>query len=87
MSSSTVGLTSAMFAPYENLLRKLLMGHPLAAELVQCDSVDSIKAILQGEAREYRQFRDGDQRLMKWVDTNILFSFGIVSFEVQSLII
>ena len=83
MSSSTVGWTFSTFASGEDLLRnlKLLMDHPLAAELGQCDSVESIKAILQGEVREYRQFRDGDQRLMKWVDTNVLFSLGIVSLR------
>lgn len=73
----------------ENEIWKPLIDHPLATELQRCESVDSIKVILQAQARGFRQFRDGDQRLMEWVNTmaDILSSFGPVSFDIQFVII
>jgi hypothetical protein len=44
-----------------------LLDHPLAIEMHRCDSVDAIKAVFQGQAEAFQQFRDGDQRLMRWI--------------------
>ena len=44
-----------------------LLDHPLATQVQLCDSVDAIKAIFQDQAEAFQQFKDGDQRLMKWI--------------------
>jgi hypothetical protein len=45
-----------------------LLEHPLAEQVKRCNSIGAISAILQGQAREFQQFRDGDQRLMRWIN-------------------
>jgi hypothetical protein len=55
-----------------------LLNHPLAAEVQRCDSVDAILAKFQGQAEALKQFRPGDQRLMKRISpvVDILFKFS-----------
>jgi hypothetical protein len=94
MSSSTSGQTSTTpssdfksiintglsraLSQYKNKTGKPLLDHPLAAELQRCDSVDAIKAILQVQAEAFQQFRDGDKRLMKWINpvVDVLSAFS-----------
>jgi hypothetical protein len=82
MSSSTQGQTSAPSSDFKWILDETLRkykektGKPLLddlllAKLKQCESVDAIKGILQGQAEAFQQFRDGDQRLMKWISMTI----------------
>jgi hypothetical protein len=52
---------------YKRKTGKELLDHPLATELKQCSSIDAILEILQGQASAFQRFRDGDQRLMKWI--------------------
>ncbi|KAN0141931.1 hypothetical protein V8E53_000393 [Lactarius tabidus] len=90
MSSSTAGPTprtpsSALNAILDAALNEYkettgggLLEHPLAAEVRRCDSIGAISAILQGQAREFEQFRDGDHRLMKWINpmVDVLSTFS-----------
>jgi hypothetical protein len=71
------GLNRAL-VEYRNKTGKPLLDHPLAAELQRCDSVDSIKAIFQVQAEAFQQFRDGDKRLMKWINpaVDVLSAFS-----------
>jgi hypothetical protein len=82
MSSSTQGQTSAPSSDFKSILDgalrkyeektgKSLLDDPLAAKLKQCESVDAIKGILRGQAEAFQQFRDGDQRLMKWIGPTV----------------
>jgi hypothetical protein len=41
-----------------------LAGHPLAAQLERCNSVESITELLHDQARTFRQFRGNDSKLM-----------------------
>jgi hypothetical protein len=80
MSSSTANQTSripssdlnsildAALSEYKKKTESGLLEHPLAEQVKRCDSIGAISAILQGQAGEFRQFRDGDQRLMKWIN-------------------
>jgi hypothetical protein len=83
MSSSTSGQTSTpssdfksildaglsrALSEYKNKTGKPLLDHPLAAELQRCDTVNSIKAVFQVQAEAFQQFKDGDNRLMKWIN-------------------
>jgi hypothetical protein len=94
MSSSTSGQTSTTpssdfkliintglsraLSEYKNKTGKPLLDHPLAAELQRCDSVDAIKAVFQVQAEAFQQFRDGDKRLMKWINpvVDVLSTFS-----------
>ena len=80
MSSSTAGQTprtpssdlnsilDAALSEYKKTTGGGLLDHPLAKEVKKCDTIGAISAILQGQARQFQQFKDGDQRLMKWID-------------------
>jgi hypothetical protein len=65
-----------------------LLEHPLAAEVRRCDSVAAISAILQGQAREFQQFKDGDHRLMKWINpmVDVLSTFSETLGGVASIV-
>ena len=93
MSSSTSGQTSTpssdfksildaglnrALSDYKNKTGKPLLDHPIAAQLKRCDSVDSIKALFQVQAEAFQQFRDGDKRLMKWINpvVDVLSTFS-----------
>ncbi|KAH9040878.1 hypothetical protein EDB83DRAFT_2554213, partial [Lactarius deliciosus] len=88
MSSSTPGQTAtpsdfksildAALSEYKKKTGKELLDHPLATEVQRCDSVDAIKAIFQGQAKAFQRFRDGDQRLMKWISpvVDVLYTFS-----------
>ncbi|KAN0141499.1 hypothetical protein V8E53_000744, partial [Lactarius tabidus] len=93
MSSSTSGQTSTPSSDFKSIINtglsralneyknktgKPLLDHPLAAELQRCDSVDAIKAILQVQAEAFQQFRDGDKRLMRWINpvVDVLSTFS-----------
>ena len=84
MSSSTPGQKSTLSSDFKSILdaglsqalseykKKTgndLLDDPLATEVQRCDSVDAIKAIFQGQAEAFQQFRDGDRRLMKWINS------------------
>ena len=52
---------------YKKKTGKDLLDHPLAADVQRCNSVDEILVIFQGQAKAFQEFRDEDQRLMKWI--------------------
>jgi hypothetical protein len=53
---------------HEKKVGKPLLDHPLATKLQQCDSVDAIKAIFQGQAKAFQKLRDRDKRLMECIN-------------------
>ena len=67
---------------------KELLGHPLATDVQRCNSVDAILAIFRGQAEAFKQFRDGDQRLMKWIGpaVDVLHTFSETLGEGVSLV-
>ena len=81
MSSSTPGRSSAPYfdfksildaalRDYKNTTGKSLLDDPLADKVQQCDSVDTLKAIFQDQAKAL-QSKDGDKRSMKWIDPTV----------------
>ena len=103
MSSSTPGQTStqastpssdfksvldAALSEYKKKTGKELLDHPLATEVQRCDSVDAILAIFQGQAEGFRQFKDGDQKLMKWISpvVDVLYTFSETLGGVASMV-
>ena len=67
-SSNLNSILDAALSEYQKKTGGGLLEHPLAKEVKKCDSIRAISTILQGQAREFQQFKDGDQRLMKWID-------------------
>ena len=56
---------------YENLTGINIVNHPIAKQLEACDSLDSITAILQEQAKGLREFRGDNGKLMKSVMCSI----------------
>ncbi|KAH8981257.1 hypothetical protein EDB83DRAFT_2560592 [Lactarius deliciosus] len=77
-SSDFKSILDAALSEYNRETGKQLLGHPLATELQQCDTVDAILAIFHGQAEAFQQFREGDQRLMKWITpvVDVLYTFS-----------
>ena len=76
--SNLKSILDAALSEYKKKTGTGLLKHSLAEEVKRCDSIGTISAILQGQAREFQQFRDGDQRLMKWINpmVDILSTFS-----------
>jgi hypothetical protein len=69
---------SNALSEYKKKTGKELLDIRSPTEVQRCDSVDAILAIFQGQAEAFQQFRDGDQRLMKWISpvVDVLFKFS-----------
>jgi len=50
---------------YQNQTGTTLSNHPLAEKLQYCDSVESVTAVLQEQARAFTEFRGDDGKFMK----------------------
>ncbi|KAH9071079.1 hypothetical protein EDB83DRAFT_2313800 [Lactarius deliciosus] len=68
----------AALSDYKKKTGKELLDHSLATELQRRDTVDAVLAILQDQAKDFQQFKDGDQRLMELIGplTRVLFAFS-----------
>ncbi len=71
-SSSTTTTTSsfqllfnAALQDYAKQTGTKLEDHPIAQQLKNCDSVDSISSVLQEHARRFQEFRGKDGKIMK----------------------
>jgi fungal STAND N-terminal Goodbye domain len=71
-SSSTFHiLFDAALKDYKDKTGTSLVEHPIAKQLETCESVDSITAILQDQARKFREFRENDGKLMKALNSSV----------------
>ena len=61
-------LFEAALQQYENQTEITLAKHPLAEQLQNCDSVDSVIAVLQEQVRAFSEFR-GSDRIMKSLES------------------
>jgi len=79
---------------YDRLTGKRRNTHPLAAQLHTCKNPDDVSGVLRIQAQAFSEFRQGDERLMTWLNPtiNILFTFsatlgqGIGLVPVRSLV-
>jgi len=58
---------NAALAEYTNQTGKDLRKHPLAPKIDACDSAQAILAIFQEQAKTFDEFRNGDRKLIKWL--------------------
>ena len=70
-TSSFQDLFNAALRDYENQTETKLVEHPFAKQLEECDSVDSIVAILQEQAQTFRKFRGEDGKIMKSLKSSV----------------
>jgi hypothetical protein len=69
---------NAALNEYQRLTGKRLDTHPFAAQLDTCQNPEAISNLLRTQAQAFSKFREGDERLMAWLDPtiNILFTFS-----------
>jgi len=70
-SSSFQALFGAALQDYEKRTGISLVNHPLAKQLEECDSLDSIIAIIREQAKDFREFRGDNGKLMKSVKRSV----------------
>ena len=70
-SSSFQALFAAALQDYQNRTGISLVDHPIAKQLEECDSLDSIIAILRAQAKGFRESRGEDGKLMKSVKCSV----------------
>jgi hypothetical protein len=57
---------------YQKLTGKSLDTHPFAApQLDTCQNPEAVSALLRTQAQAFSKFREGDERLMAWLDPTI----------------
>ena len=64
-SSHFQALFEAALQEYQHQTGTILPDHPLARQLQNCDSIDSVTAVLQEQARAFSEFRGNDGKIMK----------------------
>ena len=82
-SSSFQALFDAALKDYENRTGISIVNHPIAKKLEECDSLDSITAILREQAKGLHDFRGDKGKLMKSVmcSVDVLYTFSTVLGE------
>ena len=78
-STNFTAIFEAASNKYKTLTGKDLLAHPLATELEsRNNSPDSILGVLRKRAQALDKFRNGDDKLMKYLTpiVNILFTFS-----------
>jgi hypothetical protein len=64
-SSRFQALFESALQDYQRQTGTILADHPLAVQLQNCDSVDSVTTLLQEQARTFSEFRGSDGKIMK----------------------
>ena len=79
-------LFEAALQQYENQTEIPLAKHPLAEQLQNCDSVDSVITLLQGQVQAFSEFR-GTDRIMKSLKSvvSVLFTLSAVANLADSI--
>ena len=69
---------NAAEAEYQKITGKRLDTQPFAAKLDTCHSPENISNLLRTQAQAFSNFRQGDEKLMRWLGptVNILFTFS-----------
>ena len=56
---------------YKKLTGKSLNTHPFAAQLDTCQNPEAVSNVLRTQAQAFSKFREGDERLMTWLDPTV----------------
>ena len=73
---------------YQRRTKDDLLTHPLATQLQQCDSPNSIRAVLQRQVQDLEMSQASDERLTKWLDPtiNVLSALSVTIGDVVGLV-
>ena len=71
LSSTFRILFNTALQDYKDKTGNSLTDHPIAKQLETCESVDSIAAILQEQARSFRDFTENEGKLMKALNSSV----------------
>jgi fungal STAND N-terminal Goodbye domain len=66
-SSNFELLFNAALARYIEQTGYDLRHHPLASKIESCISLDSLVAIIEEQAQSFDEFKNGDHKLIKWL--------------------
>jgi hypothetical protein len=71
-------ILNAASTEYHRITKKRLDTHPFAALLDTCNTPEAILNVFRTQAQGFSKFREGDQKLMAWLDpiVHILFVFS-----------
>src|SRR5712672_955327 len=72
-------LFEAALQDYEGHTGIALANHPLAERLQECDSVDSITAVLHEQAQAFNQFR-GKEKVMKLLENTVSILYKLSAY-------
>jgi fungal STAND N-terminal Goodbye domain len=70
-------LLEGAFTEYEKRAGRNLVGHPLLNRLKQCNSVESVTAVLEEQAQAFREFRGDDGKMMKSLKHAVHFLYAL----------
>ena len=71
LSSTFRILFDAALQDYKDKTGNALIDHLITKQLETCESVNSITAVLQEQARSFREFSENDGRLMKALNSSV----------------
>ena len=77
-TNNFAAIFNAASTEYQRVTKNRLDTHPFAAQFDTCDSPEAVSNIFRTQAQAFSIFREGDERLMTWLDpiVHILFIFS-----------
>jgi len=78
VAGNFIEIFNAASAEYQKVTGLHLDTHSLASLFDTCHSPEDVSKLLQTQAHAFRKFRDGDKKLMAWLDptVHILYMFS-----------
>jgi hypothetical protein len=62
---------------YKKLTKEDLRTHPFTTAFDICNTPDTILDVFRGQAQAFHGFREGDEKLMKWLDPTVHLLFTL----------
>src|SRR5712671_1186619 len=81
-------IINAALNEYQTVTGKRLDTHPFATQLNTCHTPEAVLTLFQTQAEAFRKSRQGDEKLMKWLDptVHILFTLSATLGEGVGLV-
>src|SRR6266850_1285865 len=78
LTNNFTAIFNAASTEYQGVTGKRLDSHPFAAKLDVCHDPKAVLDLLRTQAQAFSSFREGDGKLMAWLDptVRILFTFS-----------
>lgn len=76
-SSNFTQIFDTAIDEYKKLTKEDLRTHPFATAFDVCNTPDTILDVFRGQAQAFHGFREGDEKLMKWLDPTVHLLFTL----------